>query len=113
MRAVLQTIVPKTDHIVGLIGHLTCPSDEVIVLQIGSNDMPDDPALTIIDKFDELIDDVTDLRPLPQVIAAPIPLRIDSYSHLNKEIKSVNHFIKNKCNEVERLHFLYQGPDSI
>ena len=99
----------KTDHIVGRIGQLPRPSDEVIVLQIGSNNMPDDAALTLIDKLDELIDDVTNLRPLSQVIVAPIPLRIDSYSHLNKEIKSVNQFIKNKCNKDERLHDLYQS----
>ena len=49
----------KTDHIEGRIGQLTRPSDEVIVLQIGSNNMPDDTALTLIDKLDELIDDDT------------------------------------------------------
>ena len=54
----------KTDHMMGHIGQLTRPSDEVIVLQIGSNNMPDDPPLTLIDKLDELIDDVTNLWPL-------------------------------------------------
>ena len=78
----------KTDHIEGRIGQLTRPSDEVIVLQIGSNNMPDDTALTLIDKLDELIDDVTLLRPLAQVIVAPIPLRVYSLSYLNKDIKT-------------------------
>ena len=99
----------KTNHIVGRIEQLTRPSGEVIVLQIGSNNMPDDTALTFIDKLDELIDDVTSLRPLSQVIVASIPLRIDSYSHLNKVIRSVNQFIKNKCNKDERLHYLNQS----
>ena len=99
----------KTDHIEGRIGQLTRPSDEVVVLQIGSNNMPDDTALTLIDKLDELIDDVTHLRPLAQVIMAPIPLRIDSLSYLNKDIKNVNQFIKNKCSKDRRLHFLYQS----
>ena len=102
-------IWPYCVNIEGRLGQLTRPSDEVIVLQIGSNNMPDDTALTLIDKLDELFDDVTHLRPLAQVIVAPIPLRIDSLSFLNKDIKNVNQFIKNKCSKDRRLHFLYQS----
>ena len=99
----------KTDHIKGKIGQLTRPTDDVILLQIGSNNIPDDPVLTLIDKLDDVIDEVRQMRPLSQVIVAPIPLRIDSLSYLNNEIKRVNEFIRDKCSKDENLHFLYQG----
>ena len=84
----------KADHIECLIRQLTRASNEVTVLQIRSNNMLDGPALTLIDRFDGLLDDVTHLRPLAQVSVASLHLRINSLSYHDKDSKGTNQFNK-------------------
>ena len=84
----------QADHIECLIRQLTRASNEVTVLQIRSNNMLDGPALTLIDRFDGLLDDVTHLRPLAQVSVASLHLRINSLSYHDKDSKGTNQFNK-------------------
>lgn len=98
----------KVENIANRLGKLTRVDDEAIVLHIGSNNIPDDNALTLIEKLDGLIDDLRQLRPLAQVVVAPIPMRMDHLSCFNKDINDVNQFLENKCSSDTKLHFLRQ-----
>ena len=98
-----------TDYFIDKLGQMTRPDDDVIIVQVGSNNIPEDSAATLIDKLDELTDDLRKMRPLSHVIVAPIPLRIDNLSYANKDIKRVNEFIRLTCRLDNHLTYLHQG----
>ena len=77
-----------TDYFKDKLSQMTRPDDDVIIVQIGSNKIPEDSAATLIDKLDELTDNLRKMRPLHvyHAIVASIPLRIDILSYANKDI---------------------------
>ena len=56
-----------TDYFKDKLGQMTRPDDDVIIVQIGANKIPEDSAATLIDKLDELTDDLCKMRPLQYI----------------------------------------------
>ena len=52
---------------------MTRPNDEVIVLALGTNNIPVDDVDTIADKVDELVEDTRRMRPFAHIVVPPPP----------------------------------------
>ena len=78
---------------------VTREDDEVIVLSVGSNNIPHYDVATTICRAGEMIDDLQHIRPYAQIVIPAIPRRYDDPHHsdiYSDKIDRVNVFLKHK-----------------
>ena len=88
---------------------MTREDDDIIVLAVGSNNIPNDDVPTMIQKAGKMVDQIQMKRPNADIIIPGIPRRYDhpdpSDTYMDK-MQRVNVFLQHRCRKHRKLHFL-------
>ena len=82
---------------------MTSPNDDVVVVALGTNNVPTDSVGTCITKIGRVIDYTKRLNPDSRLVIPEIPHRFDR-KELNASIDKINQFIHHKCNKMDNTY---------